>query len=88
MNPLVKTSWLSDRLRDPGVVILDATLPPVGVTPPVDTRARYVAKHITGAVFFDIDELSDCSSPLPPRCPRPMFFRIACRLLVSAITWP
>ena len=74
MNPLVTTSWLADRLRDPGVVILDATLPPVGVTPPVDTRARYVAKHIPGAVFFDIDELSDCSSPLPHMLPAPDVF--------------
>ena len=74
MNPLVTTSWLADRLRDPGVVILDATLPPVGVTPPVDTCARYVAKHIPGAVFFDIDELSDCSSPLPHMLPAPDVF--------------
>ena len=69
MNPLVTTSWLADRLRDPDVVILDATLPPVGVTPPVDTRARYFAKHIPGAIFFDIDELSDSSSPLPHMLP-------------------
>jgi thiosulfate/3-mercaptopyruvate sulfurtransferase len=65
MNPLVSTSWLAGRLHDPGVVILDATLPPVGVTPPVDTRARYVAQHIPGAIFFDIEELSDRSNPLP-----------------------
>jgi thiosulfate/3-mercaptopyruvate sulfurtransferase len=74
MNPLVTTSWLADRLRDPGVVILDATLPPVGVTPPVDTRARYFAKHIPGAIFFDIDELSDRSSPLPHMLPAPDVF--------------
>jgi thiosulfate/3-mercaptopyruvate sulfurtransferase len=65
MNPLVTTSWLSGRLQDPGVVILDATLPPVGVTPPVDTRARYAAQHIPAAIFFDIEELSDRSNPLP-----------------------
>lgn len=74
MNPLVTTSWLADRLGDPGVVILDATLPPVGVTPSVDTRARYVAKHIPGAVFFDIDELSDRSSSLPHMLPAPDVF--------------
>ena len=65
MNPLVTTSWLSGRLHDPSVVILDATLPPVGVTPPVDTRARYLASHIPGAIFFDIEMFSDHSSPLP-----------------------
>jgi thiosulfate/3-mercaptopyruvate sulfurtransferase len=65
MNPLVSPSWLAGRLQDSNVVILDATLPPVGVTPPVDTRARYLAKHLPGAVFFDIEELSDHSSGLP-----------------------
>jgi thiosulfate/3-mercaptopyruvate sulfurtransferase len=74
MNPLVTTSWLAARLHDPGVVILDATLPPVGVTPPVDTRARYLTKHIPGAVFFDIEELSDHSSPLPHMLPSPNVF--------------
>jgi thiosulfate/3-mercaptopyruvate sulfurtransferase len=74
MNPLVTTAWLAGRLHDPGVVILDATLPPVGVTPPVDTRARYLAQHIPGAVFFDIEELSDRSSPLPHMLPTPEGF--------------
>jgi thiosulfate/3-mercaptopyruvate sulfurtransferase len=74
MDPFVTTSWLAGRLDDPGVVILDATLPPVGVTPPVDTRARYLAKHIPGAVFFDIEELSDRSSSLPHMLPAPDAF--------------
>jgi thiosulfate/3-mercaptopyruvate sulfurtransferase len=74
MNPLVKSSWLAGRLRDPSTVVLDATLPPVGVTPPVDTRARYLAKHIPGSIFFDIDKLSDESTPLPHMLPRPDAF--------------
>jgi thiosulfate/3-mercaptopyruvate sulfurtransferase len=74
MSSLVTTSWLANRLNDPNVVILDATLPPVGVTPPVDTRARYVAKHIPGAIFFDIEEFSDPSSPLPHMLPPPDVF--------------
>jgi thiosulfate/3-mercaptopyruvate sulfurtransferase len=69
MNPLVAPSWLAGRLGDPGTVILDATLPPVGVTPPVDTRSRYLASHISGALFFDIEELSDRSTPLPHMLP-------------------
>jgi thiosulfate/3-mercaptopyruvate sulfurtransferase len=69
MNPLITPSWLADRLGDPGTVILDATLPPVGVTPPVDTRSRYLARHITGAIFFDIEELSDHSTQLPHMLP-------------------
>jgi thiosulfate/3-mercaptopyruvate sulfurtransferase len=74
MDHFVTTSWLAGRPDDPAVVILDATLPPVGVTPPVDTRARYLAKHIPGAVFFDIEELSDRSSPLPHMLPAPEAF--------------
>jgi thiosulfate/3-mercaptopyruvate sulfurtransferase len=74
MNPLVTSAWLAGRLRHPGVVILDATLPPVGVTPAVDTRARYFAQHIPGAVFFDIEELSDRSSSLPHMLPTPEVF--------------
>jgi thiosulfate/3-mercaptopyruvate sulfurtransferase len=74
MDSLVTTSWLAARLDDPGVVILDATLPPVGVTPPVDTHAQYVAKHIPGAIFFDIEALSDRTNPLPHMLPPPEVF--------------
>jgi thiosulfate/3-mercaptopyruvate sulfurtransferase len=74
MDSLVTTSWLAGRLDHPDVVILDATLPPVGVTPPVNTRARYLAKHIPGAIFFDIEELSDRSTPLPHMLPPPDVF--------------
>src|SRR5580698_8754923 len=69
MNPLVPPSWLAGRLSDPRTVILDATLPPVGVTPPVDTHARYLTRHIPGAIFFDIDANSDHSTPLPHMLP-------------------
>jgi thiosulfate/3-mercaptopyruvate sulfurtransferase len=69
MNPLVPTSWLAARLGDPRTVVVDATLPPLGVTPPVDTYARYLANHISGAIFFDIEALSDSSTPLPHMMP-------------------
>ena len=69
MSILVASSWLADRLGDPHVIVVDATLPPVGVSPPVDTRAKYLAQHIPGAVFFDIDELSDHSTALPHMLP-------------------
>ncbi len=74
MNPLVTPSWLAGRLHDAAVVIVDATLPPVGVSPKVDTRARYLAQHIPGAIFFDIEELSDHSNPLPHMLPPPDVF--------------
>ena len=70
MNPLVELSWLADRLQDPNTVVLDATLPPVGVNPPVDTRSRYLARHIPDAIFFDINEYSDHSTSLPHMLPQ------------------
>jgi thiosulfate/3-mercaptopyruvate sulfurtransferase len=69
MNPLVTPAWLSARLDDPNTVILDATLPPVGVKPVVDTRARYLDRHIPGALFFDIEALSDHATSLPHMLP-------------------
>jgi len=69
MNPLVSVTWLSDRLNDSQTVVLDATLPPVEVTPTVDTRGRHLEGHIPGAMFFDIDELSDHSTSLPHMLP-------------------
>jgi len=65
MNPLVSVAWLAERLNDPNLVVLDATLPPVGVVPVVDTRGRYLERHIPKAVFFDIDALSDHATTLP-----------------------
>lgn len=74
MNPLVTPEWLAARLDDPQTVVFDATLPPVGVTPPVDTHARYLAGHIPGALFFDIEQLSDHSTSLPHMLPTPPAF--------------
>jgi thiosulfate/3-mercaptopyruvate sulfurtransferase len=74
MNPLVTPAWLAARLQDPDTIILDATLPPVGVTPTINTHARYLANHIPGAIFFDIEALSDHTTPLPHMLPTPEAF--------------
>ena len=74
MNPLVSAGWLSSRLNDPDTVVLDATLAHVGVTPPIDTRALYLERHIPGAVFFDIEGLSDHATSLPHMLPTPEDF--------------
>jgi len=74
MNPLVTPTWLAARLQNPNTIILDATLPPVGVTPLIDTHARYLSKHIPGAIFFDIEELSDHATSLPHMLPTPEDF--------------
>ena len=69
MGLLVNAHWVAEQLALGEVIPLDATLPPVGVAPRVDTRARYAAKHLPGAVFFDIDALSDTGTTLPHMLP-------------------
>ncbi|HKS19837.1 MAG TPA: 3-mercaptopyruvate sulfurtransferase [Bradyrhizobium sp.] len=66
-DPLVTTDWLAAHLNDPHVRIVDATFKMPGVMPlPKDD---YLAAHIPGAVFFDVDAVSDHSSPLPHMFP-------------------
>ena len=80
-NPdsLVSTDWLDDHLSAPDVRIVDATwyMPSTGRT----GRAHYEAEHITGAVFFDIDEVADTNSTLPHMMPSPEKFSSRVRRL-------
>ena len=64
---LVSTDWLSTRLSDPEIRILDATwyLPNVDR----DAKAEYDQSHIPNARFFDIDDVSDHRSDLPHMVP-------------------
>jgi thiosulfate/3-mercaptopyruvate sulfurtransferase len=61
--PLVSTEWLTDQLGEPDIRIADASwyLPQAGR----NARAEYDSAHIPGAVFLDIDDLSDETSSLP-----------------------
>lgn len=74
MNHLVSPEWLAAHHADSDVVVLDASLPPVGITPVVDTHAAYLERHIPGAVFFDIEALSDHTTTLPHMLPTPDAF--------------
>lgn len=69
VNTLVSPAWLAERIHDPNTVVLDATLPPVGVMPAPNVRESYEAAHIPGAQFFDIEEFSDHRSHLPHMLP-------------------
>ena len=64
---LVSTDWLAKHLDAPDVKVVDASwyLPDAGRDP----KAEFRAEHIPGAVFFDIDEISDNDSPLPHMAP-------------------
>ena len=69
---LVSTDWLAERLRDPHVVVVDGSyfLP----TQKRDAQAEYRSSHIPGAVFFDIEAVSDHSTELPHMLPGPVQF--------------
>jgi thiosulfate/3-mercaptopyruvate sulfurtransferase len=71
-DPLVTTDWLAEHLDDPEVRIVDATLPLVGQ--PGQGRDSYVAGHIPGAVFFDINAIADPDTDLPHMLPSPAAF--------------
>jgi thiosulfate/3-mercaptopyruvate sulfurtransferase len=64
---LVSTEWLAERLRDPNVIAVDGSyfLP----TQKRDAHAEYRDGHIPGAVFFDIEAVSDHSTELPHMLP-------------------
>lgn len=64
---LVSTEWLADHLTAPDLRVIDGSyyLAAMGR----DARAEYDAKHIPGARFFDIDDISDKRSSLPHMAP-------------------
>ena len=63
MQALVSTHWLADHLGEPGLRIVDCSwhMPATGRS----GRKEYAQAHIPGAVFLDIDEMSDRSNPAP-----------------------
>jgi len=69
---LVTTEWLAERLGKPGVSIVDGSfyLPALKR----DAKAEYLAAHIPGAVFFDIDAVADHSTELPHMLPGATMF--------------
>ena len=64
---LVSTDWLERHLEAPDLVVLDGSwhLPPEGR----DAHAEYLREHIPGALFFDIDAISDSDTSLPHMLP-------------------
>src|SRR5437660_8932068 len=67
MDALVTTEWLAKHRDEPDVRVVDGTwhMPQLGR----DARAEYLAAHIPGAVFFDIDAIADHSTNLPHMLP-------------------
>jgi thiosulfate/3-mercaptopyruvate sulfurtransferase len=67
MDDLVSTEWLERELGAPDLRVVDGSffLPADGR----DARAEYEAGHIPGAVFLDIEEISDGANPAPHMLP-------------------
>jgi thiosulfate/3-mercaptopyruvate sulfurtransferase len=73
----ILTDWLAQHLADPDLAIVDGTffLPDEGR----NARAEYLAGHIPGAVFFDIDAIADHTTDLPHMLPTAADFASAMR---------
>jgi thiosulfate/3-mercaptopyruvate sulfurtransferase len=67
MDSLVSTEWLEAELGAPDLRVIDASffLPGSGR----DARAEYEAEHIPGAVFLDLEDVSDPHHPAPHMLP-------------------
>ena len=64
---LVSAEWLKTHLAAPDIRVIDATWHMAASGR--DAKAEYEEAHIPGAVFFDIDEMSDERSALPNMAP-------------------
>ena len=71
-NPFVSTAWLAEHLGDPNLVVVDGSwyLPAAQRDP----RAEYLAGHIPGAIWFDVDKYADLSTGLPHMLMQPRAF--------------
>ncbi len=72
-TPLASPEWLAAHLGEPGLVVLDASwyLPQQARDP----RAEFLAGHIPGARWFDLDAASAPDTDLPHMLPDPGRFR-------------
>ena len=76
----VAGDWLAEHINDENIQIIDARMLPPGQEHR-DIAGEYRAGHLPGAVFFDIEALSDHTSPLPHMMPRAEAFAVAMREL-------
>ncbi len=78
-SPLISSAELASRFGDPELRLLDASwfLPAEGRS----GREEFAAERIPGAVFFDVDAVSDTSVDLPHMLPAPGAFAEAASAL-------
>src|SRR3954454_19666550 len=67
MDSLVSTEWLAQHLGEADLVVVDSSwfMPASGRS----GHAEYLASHIPGARFLDIDEIADKTNPAPHMLP-------------------
>jgi thiosulfate/3-mercaptopyruvate sulfurtransferase len=67
VESLVSTDWLAEHLGEPDLVVVDSSwhMPASGRS----GHDEYLAAHIPGARFLDIDEVSDRTDPAPHMLP-------------------
>ncbi|MGD9545662.1 3-mercaptopyruvate sulfurtransferase [Methylocystis sp.] len=75
----VSAEWLADHLVDADLVVFDASWHMPAARR--DARAEFLAGHIPGAQFFDIDAVADPSADLPHMLPKPEVFGAEMRRL-------
>ncbi|GJL93305.1 sulfurtransferase [Hyphococcus sp.] len=82
-GPLVSTDWLALNKGASNVKIIDGSWRMPGAGNAVDS---FNSQHISGAVFFNIDEVADTASGLPHMLPSPEQFEEAVGALSVAPT--
>jgi thiosulfate/3-mercaptopyruvate sulfurtransferase len=67
MDDLVSTGWLAQNVAQADVIPVDASwfMPALGR----NAREEFLASHIPGARFLDIDSVADTSNPAPHMLP-------------------
>lgn len=83
-SPFVTTDWLARHLDDPDLVVVDGSWHMPNAAR--NAQAEYLAGHIPGAVFFDIDGIADNATDLPHMLPAPADFARAVGALGIAET--
>lgn len=77
----VSADWLQEHYKDERLQVLDARMLPPGMEAVRDVQAEYLAGHLPDAPYFDIEALSDHTSPYPHMLPRAETFAVAMREL-------
>lgn len=68
-SSIVSTDWLASHLDEPGLIVIDCRKSKPGITPPIDFFGKYKTAHVPGAIYVEVDDISDCSTGLPHMMP-------------------